>query len=331
MNNDLSRPLWREVMNQTNPISTIYEGRRKEIASLHDPQTKLYLKEKHKFGIQNLLPLGWAVCREEETIGGQSLEAFLNYWFVSEWAGKGAVSARRDTKFPYDYHRLTFLLENVFQVYKVDNDTFIQFNNRNEVKVITGLSHQLMSYFRFLYDYTDDYGVEIPIFKKVFDTHFWNSRDVNDNPQFRKFIDLSDGCWASFLKERDLKGEDNFTLTLMSKEAGGYQIKNKVIRVSEETPKQQSFYKKVFDCLNEHSETGKLLTNKELYVIMNEHKEFKPSVKTKQEMTSLFQKLAYKMGFHTEDKRQYVNSVRTRGHLITKLIHLQLTNNERQE
>lgn len=323
MNNQLSTPLYKRILDQTKSLSTIYEGRRGKVTSLKDPLFREYLKEKRKFDVENLLPIGWVLLKVDETTNGHSLESFLNYWFVQEWGGKGPVSARRDTKFPYNEHKLTFLLENVFQVFKVDNDTFIQINNKNDIKVITGLSHQLMSYFSYLYYLTDEYGIHCKIFQQVFDVHFWRSKDIQKNPQFTKRIDLSDVSWNSYLRDRNLQG-DSITKTYMSKLSSGYKFRNYVITENQRSAGEQEFLYNLQNLLEKYSLSGVLLTNKEVYSIMEEYSKYNP-LKTKNEMSSVFHKLSFKMGYDVIPKRRKVNSKTTRGHLIQKSVQSNIT------
>lgn len=125
-------------------------------------------------------------------------------------------------------------------------------------------------------------------------------------PQFTKLINLTDGEWSSYMKNRDLAGE-TITKTLMSKGDRGYRFKNRILSKIQRSPEEEELYFNLQKLLEEYSVSGKLLTNKRLYDIINLYCQFSP-LTSKQQKTNRLICLSYKMVCDNISKRTKVNN-----------------------
>jgi hypothetical protein len=307
-----------EMRRNNHSFETIYNHAKKETDSYttEDQTWRTIVQESQRFCVQNLLPEGWSLAKSEETTKGNSLESFLNVWTVTQWAGKYPVSQKRDTKFPYNLKKLTFLLENIFQIYRVNDGDFVQFNNQLQVRNVSGLSNKMMNYFGFLYYYTDKFGCDVKIFKKVFDTHYWRSDDVHDNPQFLKYIPFTDDEWSIEMSVKDFSGIQ-FSTNTIHQSSSLYKISKTVWGVPQ-NQKLTEWNEDFITTVNEVVTSETFLTNKDIYDIMKTYNPFK-EMKTKQKMMKNFLSLVSEMGYSVDQVSKKVNSVTTRGCFIKRL------------
>lgn len=171
----------------TSSADTIYQG-------MIDYSEYENRKSTLKFGIDNLLPEGWCVKSHKN---GPSLQGYIPH--LKKMLG-GHWLNLNNLKHPFNYDRIAMMTSLIFQIYSLEDGTFIQFNKSGDSRILQNPNHVVMSYIGFLYQMGVWGGIES--FTKFFDARMWTTKNNNfiTNPKERKYLKMNAHEWTSKLE-----------------------------------------------------------------------------------------------------------------------------------
>jgi len=248
-------------------------------------------RTQQQFLIQNLIPQGWTLRKCDG--GRKSLESFLNYWYVNEWVYKGIVD-RNNPKYPYNLHKLCWLMYVILGFNITESGTFLQCNNRFLFRQVDDVSRKLSSYFTFLNNYGQNSGIRI--FCEFFDTTFWTSKHVLENPQFMKRIRFSNKSYSDYFTPIDTT---NFFIMRPEVRPHGYTImKTNYSFADWSRPESQT--SAVYSLIeSKFKRAEEFVSNAEILEVM---RKFLPSDKSDKFLLKAFDSIALEIGVLAKSK-----------------------------
>ena len=210
---------------------TIYHQLKEQPIPVHSIEYEDMMIHEASFFIENLLPEGWTYQKSRS--GYRSLEALLEYMFKFEWAGRGFVSTK-PTKYPYDVEKISWFMKYVLNFYMTSDGQFYQRSRHcmTGVEMMYPRNHvsrNIMAYFNHLSNVGKNH--DIPIFIKLFDTRYWTSKEVKNNPKFFKPICFPNSQYSHFFQP--IQSLNYYPIhNLMPTSSGEYRVQTSNMQVT---------------------------------------------------------------------------------------------------